>query len=68
MANICYMCKGWPTTGHPLRQLGGVAPAALPNLYSTHHVEACYVDGPSPMLKYSDAIYSNSKDNLSSRD
>ena len=52
MANICYMCKGWPTTGHPLRQLGGVAPAALPNLYSTHHVEACYVDGPpSPMLK-----------------
>ena len=51
MANICYMCKGWPTMGHPLRQLGGVAPAALPNLYSTHHVEACYVDGPpSPML------------------
>ena len=37
--------------GHPLGQLGGVAPAALPNLYSTHHVEACYVDGPpSPML------------------
>ena len=37
--------------GYPLRQLGGVAPAALLNLYSTHHVEACYVDGPpSPML------------------
>ena len=37
--------------GHPLRQLGGVAPTALPNLYSTHHVEACCVDGPSsPML------------------
>ena len=43
--------------GHSLRQLGGVAPAAVPNLYSTHHVEACYVDGsPSPMLKGSQLI------------